>query len=138
MQYAKQFTVALWIIQGLLAPLFLFAGTMKFVMPIEMMTEQMPLPVAFLYFIGAAEVLGGLGLILPGLLRIRTGLTPLAAAGLVIIMIGATVLTAALGGAASAVFPFVVGLFCAFVAYGRTHLAPQRAITYGWLPQFAS
>ena len=138
MQYAKQFTVALWIIQGLLAPLFLFAGTMKFVMPIEMMTEQMPLPAAFLYFIGAAEILGGLGLILPGLLRIRTGLTPLAAAGLVIIMIGATVLTAALGDVASAAFPCVVGLFCAFVAYGRTQLVPQRAATYRWVPQFAS
>ena len=89
--------MALWIVQGLLAVLFLFAGGMKLVMPIEEMTEQIALPGAFLRFIGVAEVLGGLGLILPGLLRIRPGLTPLAAAGLVIIMIGATVLTLASG-----------------------------------------
>jgi uncharacterized membrane protein YphA (DoxX/SURF4 family) len=88
-------TYALWIIQGLLALLFLFAGGMKLVLPIEEMTKQMPMPGPFLRFIGVAEILGALGLILPGLLRIRPGLTPLAAAGLVIIMIGATALTLA-------------------------------------------
>lgn len=79
---------ALWIVQGLLAIVFLFSGGMKLVLPIEAMTRQMPLPGLFLRFIGVAEVLGAIGLILPGLLRIRQGLTPLAAAGLVIIMIG--------------------------------------------------
>ena len=54
--------------------------------------------------------LGAIGLILPGLLRLRPGLTPLAAAGLVIIMIGATVLTRASGGVAPALIPLVVGL----------------------------
>src|SRR4051794_5537211 len=73
----------LWIVQGLLAALFLFAGGVKLVMPIEMMTTQMPLPGAFLRFVGVCEVLGGLGLILPGLTRARTGLTPLAAVELV-------------------------------------------------------
>jgi uncharacterized membrane protein YphA (DoxX/SURF4 family) len=119
-------TRALWIIQGLLALLFLFAGGMKLVLPIEEMTKQMALPGLFLRFIGVAEVLGGLGLILPGLLGIRPGLTPLAAAGLVIIMIGATVLTLASGGAAQALFPLVVGLLAAFLAYGRWRLAPHR------------
>ena len=66
-----------------------------------------------------AEVLGALGLILPGLLHIRPGLTPLAAAGLVLIMIGATVLTLAEGTVASALIPLVVGLLAAFVVYGR-------------------
>src|ERR1039457_3892304 len=93
---------ALWIVQGLLALLFLFSGGMKLVLPIEAMTKQMPLPGLFLRFIGVAEVLGAIGLILPGLLRIRRSLTPLAAAGLVIIMIGATALTWANGGVARA------------------------------------
>ena len=115
---------ALWIVQGLLAALFLFAGGMKLVLPIEEMTKQMALPGLLLRFIGVAEVLGGLGLILPGLFGIRPGLTPLAAAGLVIIMIGATVLTLATGSVAAALFPLVVGLLLMFVAYGRWRLAP--------------
>ena len=82
--------IALWVVQALLAALFLFAGGMKFVMSIEEMTKQVPLPGWFLHFIGVVEVLGALGLILPWLTRIRPGLTPLAAAGLAIIMIGAT------------------------------------------------
>jgi len=119
-------TCALWIVQGLLAALFLFAGGMKLVLPIEAMTKQMALPGLFLRFIGVAEVLGALGLILPGLLRIRPGLTPLAAAGLVLIMIGATGLTLAAGDVGQALIPLGVGLLAAFVAYGRWRLAPHR------------
>ena len=117
-------TYVLWIIQVLLALLFLFAGGMKLVLPIEELTAQMPLPGLFVQFIGVAEVLGGLGLVLPGLLRIRPSLTPLAAAGLVIIMIGATVVTAMMMDVALALMPLVVGLLAAFVAYGRWRLAP--------------
>ena len=117
---------ALWIVQGLLALLFLFAGGMKLVMPVEEMTKQIPLPGLFLRFIAVCEVLGALGLILPGLLRIRPGLTPLAAAGLVIIMIGATVVTLMTADVALALIPLVVGLLSAFVAYGRWRLTPRR------------
>jgi uncharacterized membrane protein YphA (DoxX/SURF4 family) len=117
---------ALWIVQWLLALLFLFAGGMKLVLPIEAMTKQMPLPGLFLRFIGVCETLGAIGLILPGLSRIRQGLTPLAAAGLVVIMIGATALTLQTAGAAPALFPLVVGLLSAFVAYGRWTPAPQK------------
>ena len=125
-------TCVLWIVQGLLALLFLFAGGMKLVLPIEEMTKQMPLPLPglFLQFIGVTEVLGAVGLILPGLLRIRPGLTPLAAAGLVIIMIGATVVTLAGGSVAPALIPLVVGLLAAFVAYGRWRPAPQRGSSH--------
>src|SRR5919206_2117019 len=120
-------TYALWIVQGLLALLFLFTGGIKLVLPLEMLTEGSPLPGWFVRFLGVAEVLGAIGLILPGLLRIRPGLTPLAASGLVIIMIGATVLTLAgvvPGGVALALIPLVVGLLSAFVAYGRWRLTP--------------
>jgi len=115
---------ALWIVQGLLALLFLFAGGVKLVLPLETLAAQMPVPGPFVRFIGVAEVLGAMGLILPGLVRIRPGLTPLAAAGLVIIMIGATVLTLVSGGGAQALIPLAVGLLAAFVAYGRWRLAP--------------
>jgi uncharacterized membrane protein YphA (DoxX/SURF4 family) len=115
----------LWIVQALLALLFLFAGGAKLVLPIAAMTKQMPLPGLFLRFIGVAEVLGAIGLVLPGLLRIRQGLTPLAAAGLTIIMIGATVLMLTRGGIAPALMPMVVGLLTAFIAYGRRRLGPK-------------
>jgi uncharacterized membrane protein YphA (DoxX/SURF4 family) len=114
----------LWTLQVLLALLFLFAGISKFVMPAAEMMKQSPVPLGFLYFIGVAETLGGLGLVLPSLLRIRPGLTPLAAAGLAIIMIGATVISWQTGGLKAAVFPFVVMLLLAFVAYGRWRLWP--------------
>ena len=125
-------TYILWIIQAVLALLFLFAGGTKLVLPIDVMRSmgspnQIYLPGLFIRFIGVCEVLGALGLILPGLLRKRPGLTPLAAAGLAIIMIGATVVTFAADGAGAAVVPFVVTLLAAFVAYGRSRLAPHRA-----------
>ena len=120
-------TYALWIVQSLLALLFLFVGGMKLVLPIEEMMKQMPIPLPswFLRFTGVVEVLGAIGLILPGLLRIRPGLTPLAAAGLVIIMLGAIVLTLMAGLVAVALISLVVGLLAAFVAYGRWRLAPH-------------
>jgi len=118
--------VALWVVQGLLAALFLFAGGAKLVMSLDQMAGPPALPGWFLRFIGVAEVLGALGLVLPGLLRIRPGLTPLAATGLVIIMIGATVLMWAAGMVAVALTNVVVALLAAFVAYGRWRLASWR------------
>ncbi len=118
--------VALWIVQGLLSALFLFAGGAKLVPPLDQMTGPVVLPGWFLRFIGVAEVLGAFGLVLPGLLRIRPGLTPLAAAGLVIIMIGAMVVTLVGGMVAVALMNVVVALLAAFVAYGRWRLAPYR------------
>lgn len=121
--------ILLWIIQGLLALLFVFSGSMKFVMSVEQMNEQAPvvLPGLFLHFIGVCEILGGIGLILPSLLRIQPGLTPLAAAGLAIITAGATVITLMGPTKGVAVLPFVTCLLCIFVAYGRWRVAPIAA-----------
>jgi uncharacterized membrane protein YphA (DoxX/SURF4 family) len=124
LQRRRTLADVLWIVQGLLALLFLFAGGMKLRLPVAEMTKQLPLPGWFLRFIGVAEVLGGLGVVLPRLTGIRPGLTPLAAAGLVIIMIGATVVTVIANGVVPALFPLVTGLLAAFVAYGRWRLAP--------------
>ncbi|HEY6233073.1 MAG TPA: DoxX family protein [Pyrinomonadaceae bacterium] len=122
--------IALWIVQILLALLFLFAGGTKLVLPIQTLIamgppNQVVLPGLLLRFIGVCEVLGALGLVLPGIFRIRPTLIPLAAAGLTIIMIGATIITIIGLGVAAALPPLVVGLLCAFVAYGRTRLRPQ-------------
>jgi len=90
----------LWGIQGLLAALFAFAGGMKLVLPIEAMQQgPVALPGPFLRFIGVAEVCGAVGLILPWALRIQPRLTPLAASGLMVIMTGATLITASQGPA---------------------------------------
>jgi uncharacterized membrane protein YphA (DoxX/SURF4 family) len=121
-------TYALWTAQVLLALLFLFGGGMKLVVPPDELMAQAPLPLPGLLvqLIGVAEVLGGLGLIPPGLLRIRPGLTPLAAAGLVLIMAGAVGYGLLAGDLVSALIPLVVGIVAAFVAYGRWRLAPLR------------
>ena len=116
---ARKTSILLWTVQVLLAALFLLAGGMKLVSPIAALTQQVALPGPFLRFIGVAEVLGALGLVLPGLLHIRTGLTPLAAAGLVIIMAGAVGVTMATMGAGQAVVPGVVGVLAAGVGVGR-------------------
>ncbi len=112
--------IALWIVQIVLAMLFLFAGVAKFLMPADEMAKNMPpfLSVGLIYFVGICEILGAIGLVVPWALKIRPGLTPLAAILLFVIMIGATVVSA-MGGISMALFPLLVGLLCAFVAWGR-------------------
>ena len=127
MAHVRYLSVVLWIVQVLLALLYLVAGGTKLILPIEEMTKDVPMPGAFLRFIGVAEVLGALGLVLPGLLRIKPGLTPLAAAGLTIIMTGATTITMKTMGVGLALMPLAAGLLAAFVAYGRWRLSPLRA-----------
>jgi uncharacterized membrane protein YphA (DoxX/SURF4 family) len=115
----------LWTAQILAALVFLLAGSMKFIMPAEKMQQgPIVLPLAFIYFIGICECLGALGLILPAATRIRPALTPLAAAGLTIIMIGATTVSILAMGVAAGIFPAAVGLVTAGIAYGRTRVAP--------------
>lgn len=110
----------LWAAQIVVALLFIFAGSMKFIMPAAKLQQgPLVLPIAFIHFIGVCECLGALGLVLPGVLRFQTWLTPLAAAGLTIIMIGATVVTVLAMGAAAAILPAVVGTITVVIALGR-------------------
>src|ERR1044072_2582445 len=116
--------ILLWIVQVLLALLFLFAGGTKFYYTIEQMRAMGPpnqvlLPGWFIHFIGVCEILGGLGLILPGIFRVKRYLTVLAAIGLTIIMIGAVVVTAMSTGIKTTVPTIVIGALCALVAYAR-------------------
>ena len=118
----------LWTIQILLAALFLFGGGVKLSMPTQKLAEMGHMNGLFLKFIGVCEILGALGLILPGIFKIHEELTPLAASGLVIIMIGATVTTMIQGPAAGAIVPAIVGALCATVAWGRRR-KPAVAVT---------
>lgn len=124
----------LWIVQGLLALFFgLASGAPKLLLPLFLSADALPMPIplpyAFILFIAVAEVAGALGLILPGVTGIRPDLTPLAAAGLVLVTVGATVYQFAAGEPGNAMFAAVMGLICAFVAYGRWKLAPHRSRT---------
>src|SRR5581483_3550307 len=119
-QISRGRNIGLWVAQSLLAALFLFAGGFKLIAPAAQLAQQSPIfAPAFLKFIGACEVLGALGLVLPGLFRVQLRLTPLAAAGLVIIMIGAVVSTVAVFPVAMAILPAVVGVVAAVIALGR-------------------
>jgi hypothetical protein len=114
---------ALWVVQVVLAGLFVFAGGFKLTLPVDSLAKETGMPGWFILFISVAELLGGLGLILPSLFRIQPWLTPLAAALLVVIMLGAVIVSLPMGVTA-ALMPLVVALLLAFVAYGRWKVAP--------------
>ena len=126
---SKHASAILWTVQGILAALFLFAGAMKLSMPAAVLAQQAHMSAAFLRFIAVCEILGALGLVLPGILRVHRELTPLAAAGLVIIMTGAVIVTVVNMGVAPAIMPFVTGLLALSVAYGRgRRYLPRRPV----------
>ncbi len=118
--------VVLWILQVLVALVFAWASWAKLSMPLDALAKVSPLPAPLLKLVAVCEGAGAAGLILPGLLGIRPGLTPLAAAGLVIIMVGAVISTLAVMPPSWALLPLVVGGAAAFIAYGRWRLAPLR------------
>jgi hypothetical protein len=128
---------ALWTVQVILACLFLFTGTAKLVVPLEVITQQVDAPGVLVRFLGLCEFLGALGLILPGLLHIRPYLTPLAAGGLVIIMTGAAMYTPP-DQIVTALGPIAIGLLAGFVAYGRWKVAPLRAASFRLVAQPAT
>ncbi|MEO5877004.1 MAG: DoxX family protein [Streptosporangiaceae bacterium] len=115
--------VVLWILQGLLALVFLGSGLTKLSRPKDTLRDKMPFvddhPDSTVKGIGAVEVLGALGLILPAATGIAVILTPLAAAGLVIVMIGAVAVHLKRGEQAQLAPPIVLGLLALVVAVLR-------------------
>lgn len=117
----------LWMLQVFLAVYFLGIGVMHFIIP-----PGLPGPVSWMYELapelhwisGTAEILAAFGLILPGLTRIKPNLTPLAAAGLVVVMLGAAVWHIGRGEFINIGMNLLVGALAAFVAYGRWVLHP--------------
>ena len=120
----SKLNIVLWVVQGFLAALFLLAGVTKLIMPAEQLTAQSHLPVELLRFVGVAEIAGALGLILPGIVKIKTFLTPLAAAGLVIIMLGATAISAGSKQFGPAAFSFLIGFLVMYVGFCRWKVVP--------------
>ena len=121
--------ILLWVLQVLLGTLFLYSGILHFSVPPDLpaqMAWMYELPTGLHYFSGTAEILIGLGLILPGLTRIQTRLTPLAALGLVLVMAGAAVWQLTRSAYADVVGNIVIMGLAGFVAYGRWKLRPLK------------
>jgi len=117
--------IVLWVLQALLAMAFLAHGWL-FLSPPAELVEQMnaSLPRWFQLFLGVAEVLAGVGLILPGLTRIRPRLVIYAAVGIMIVTVSATVFHIARGEISSAAITLVLFGIAAFVAYARHRVVP--------------
>ena len=125
MQSSSRLNASLWTLQVLLGLFFgLASGAPKLILPIEQLSMPLPLPHAFVVAIGVAEMLGALGLILPGLTRVRPWLTPLAAACLVLLTICASVYQVLGQQPGNAVFALVIGALAGVVAYARWRVAP--------------
>jgi uncharacterized membrane protein len=121
--------IVLWVLQVLLGIYFLFVGVNHFIIPPGLpaaMSWMYELSPALHWISGIAEILGGLGLILPGLVRRYTFLTPLAALGLVLVMIGAAIFHITRGEVQNIGMNVVLALLMAFVAYGRWKLRPLQ------------
>ncbi|MBT3337944.1 MAG: DoxX family protein [Anaerolineae bacterium] len=119
--------IFLWVLQALFGFYFLFIGVTHFILPPGLpaqMSWMYELSPALHWFSGAAEILGGLGLILPGLTKIQTRLTPLAGLGLVLVMLGALTWHLQRGEAQNIMFNVVLALIVGFIAYGRWKLSP--------------
>jgi len=115
----------LWIAQGFLALFFIGAsGAPKLLLPADALPLPIPLSQQFVWFIGTCEVLGGLGLILPGLTRIQPRLTPLAGASLFVLTLCAATYQLMAGQPSNAVFAIVIGLIALSVAYARWAVVP--------------
>ncbi len=120
--------IVLWIVQVLLALAFLAAGAMKLTTPLAELAVSLPwtadVPGLLVRFIGVAEVLGGLGLVLPAATRILPRLTPIAAAALALDMVFATIFHLVRGEAMMTPINLILAALLAFVAWGRTARAP--------------
>jgi uncharacterized membrane protein YphA (DoxX/SURF4 family) len=127
-QGSKALHITLWIAQGILAAMFLMSGFMKVAQPIDQISKMLPwaaqVPEALVRFIGVAEVLGAVGLILPSLLRIQPKLTPIAAVALAVVMLFAFAFHLSRGETSVIGMNFVLIAIAAFIARGRFKKAP--------------
>jgi uncharacterized membrane protein YphA (DoxX/SURF4 family) len=125
---ARVANIALWILQILMAALFFWHGQFMAFPPAEMVAMiNANIGSELRVFIGVAEILAAVGLILPGLTRILPHLTALAAAGLMIVMSSATVLHFYRGETASGISAVVIFVLVSVVAYTRWKVAPIAA-----------
>lgn len=124
----KKMNIALWIVQLLLAAMFLMAGANKLFQSTEELAKMLPwvtdVPMAMVKFIGISELLGGLGLLLPSLLRIKPILTPFAAMGLALVMILASFFHISRGEFSVIGMNFVFMAMAIFIAWGRMKKVP--------------
>ena len=120
--------MVLWVLQALLALAFFAHGCLLLFPPASIVAQMnASLPRWFQLFIGIAEILAAVGLTLPGLTRIQPWLVSAAAAGLMIVMICATVFHLARGEVTSAITTIVLLAMATFVAYMRWHVAPIQS-----------
>lgn len=125
---SKVLHITLWIVQVLLGAMFIMAGGMKSFQPIPELAKMLPwagaVPSGLVRFIGLSELLGGLGLLLPSLLRILPNLTPLAAWGLALIQVLAALFHISRGESSVIGMNLVLLLLAVFIAWGRTKKVP--------------
>ena len=120
--------IVLWILQALLAIAFFAHGVLFLSPPVELVDQlNASLPRWFQVFVGVAEILAAVGLTLPGLTRILPWLVSCAAAGIMIVMVSATVFHLARGEMSSAAITLVLFGIATFVAYMRYHVVPIPA-----------
>ena len=140
---SKALHVGLWVVQCLLGAMFLAVGAMKATQPIASLANALgwpaEVPAALVRFIGVAEFLGGLCLILPAATRIMPMLTPLAGVGLATAMLFATIFHISHGEFGAVAAPLVLGCLAAVVAWGRATKAPitSRFGSHGRAPMTA-
>ena len=127
----KTINISLWIAQGLLAAMFIMAGAMKATQPLEALAESLPwvttTQLALVRFIGISELLGGIGLLLPSILRIKPSLTVWAAVGLAVVMVLAAGFHASRGEFSAIGANAMFMAIAAFIAWGRSKKAPIAA-----------
>jgi len=122
--------IATWVAQVILGLLFGMAGVLKTFTPMAELATKIPwtaeVPEMLVRFIGVSELLGAIGILLPAALRIRPRLTPLAAAGLALVMALAILFHIARGEAQVLGLPLVLAALSAFVAWSRFRKVPVQ------------
>ncbi len=124
----KAIHISLWVAQGLFAMLFIMAGAMKTFQPVGVLVESLPwvtsVSIELVRFIGISELLGGIGLVMPALLRIKPGLTIWAAVGLSLVMVLAAIFHGSRGEYPAIGVNLLFAAITALIAWGRAKKAP--------------